>query len=175
CALAHLRAGDETNALARAESALDLILATRPIIYFVQHGLAATAEVFLRVAERRSVVEGQPDAALETRARKALASLRHFSRRFPLGRPQASLWLGLEAWLEKKPKRALRLWRRSIELATRLQAPYELGHAHLESGRHLPPGEERDRHLERAKEIFQQLGSRRDMQRALEERIASRT
>jgi tetratricopeptide (TPR) repeat protein len=175
CALAHLRAGDERAALERAEGALDLLLTTRPIVYFLQHGLVGATEVLLRLAERRCDVEGRSHATLLARARQALAYLRQYSRRFPLGRAHASLWRGLGAWIDDRPQRAMRMWRRTIELAESLRTPYELGQAHLEIGRHLQPGEERTRHLQQAKDLFQKRGARREMQRALEEVIASRT
>jgi serine/threonine protein kinase/tetratricopeptide (TPR) repeat protein len=169
CALAHLRAGDERAALAQAEAALVQILTIRPIVYFVQHGFAATAEVFLRLAERQAR-RGDPSVAmLEVRAQKALASLHRFSRRFPLGRPHAHLWQGLEDWSKGRSGRAVRHWRRSVELAQRLQTPYELGQAHFEMGRHATAGAEGDRHLRRALEVFEQLGSRTDVECVNEE------
>jgi tetratricopeptide (TPR) repeat protein len=169
CALAHLRAGDERAALERAEAALVLILTAPPIVYFVEHGIAATAEVFLRLAERQAVRHDSSASLLDVRAQKALASLVRFSRRFPLGRPHARLWQGLAAWIAGRPKRAMRLWQRSIELGTRLGTPYELGQAHLEIGRHLPPGEERRRHLQGARDVFERLGALADLERAGEE------
>jgi hypothetical protein len=85
--------------------------------------------------------------------------VRRYAARFPLGRPHAQLWQGLAAHLNGRPRRALRHWRRSVELAERLRTPYELGRAHFEIGRHLSRGDDTRRdHLSRAVEGFEQLG-----------------
>jgi tetratricopeptide (TPR) repeat protein len=169
CALAHLRAGDEGAALARAEAALVLILTYRPIIYFVQQAYAGTAEVFLRLAERQVVRGTASSSVLDVRAQKALASLRRFSRRFLLGRPHASVWQGMGEWMMGRPARAMRFWREAIKLAEQMRTPYELGQAYLEIGRHTPPGDERRRNLERAAEVFERMGSTADVARAQRE------
>jgi tetratricopeptide (TPR) repeat protein len=158
-ALARLRLGDEKGAYESARLALTHILGTRPTAYWIQHGTAATAEVFLTLLDREDGAGASPDSTLASCARRACVGVRRYAARFPLGRPHAQLWQGLAAHLNGRPRRALRHWRRSVELAERLRTPYELGRAHFEIGRHLSRGDDTRRdHLSRAVEGFEQLG-----------------
>ena len=96
--------------------------------------------------------------------------LRRFAARFPLGRPHAHLWDGVLHWADRRHGRAFRLWQRTLDLAERLQTPYERGRAHLEIARHKrPEAYGRRHHLDQAVEIFDRLGCVRDRDRALAE------
>ena len=158
-ALARQRAGDQAGALASARGALALLMTTQPVGYWVQHGTAATAEVFLTILECHAATLGERRADLIREARHATACMRQFARRFPVGRPHAALWSGLEAFLSGHCARAFRLWRRTIATATELGTPYEAARAHFEIGHRLPAGDPTRRtHLEQAREIFARIG-----------------
>jgi hypothetical protein len=61
----------------------------------------------------------------------------------------------------------MRLWRRAIETAARLDTPYERGRAHLEIARTSPPGAvDRGYHLREAIDVFTRLGAAADLVRA---------
>jgi tetratricopeptide (TPR) repeat protein len=158
--LACLRAGDESAAHDAAERALSYIARAAPVSYFTQQGMAATAEVFLTLVERRRGVPTQ--LALLKSAAVACRRLRQFARNFPLGRPHALVWSGVLAWEEGRRRRALRLWRRAIATAERLRTPYERGRAHLELGRHLEASERRY-HLDQAADVFEKLSAVGDL------------
>lgn len=158
-ALARLRAGDDAGAFASARGALSYLLVTQPLGYWMQHGTAATAEVFLALLGSRSIPLGETPATLTRYARQATACLRRFARRFPVGRPHALLWSGHAAQLAGKSARAVRLWRRAIAAAEQLGTPYEEGRGHYDIGRQLPPQDpQRAVHLDRAREIFERIG-----------------
>jgi tetratricopeptide (TPR) repeat protein len=169
-ALARLRVGDRRGAYESAEGVLSLILETRPVVYWLQHPTAATAEVFLSLLESKWGGGGDFQRRLAIRAKQACAAIRRYARRFPLGRPHALLWQGLNARLAGRRGPAMRLWRKSLGLAEALHTPYEQGRAHLEIGRHLAPEDERRRHhLNRAAEVFEKLGCARDLARTRRE------
>jgi tetratricopeptide (TPR) repeat protein len=164
-ALARLRMGDARGASECADRAVSHLLATAPVVYYMQNATAATAEVFLSLLEARGPSSSREPLAI--RAHQACLSLRRFARRFPVGRPFACLWDGLLAWLDGRPRRAMRLWQRALTLAERLDTPYERARAHLEIGRHLPPDAvERRRHLNEAVTLLEQLGCAPDLERA---------
>lgn len=62
-ALASLRSGDHAGAFAFARRALAHILSTQPLGYWMQHGTAATAEVFLVLLESDMVPPGDARGA----------------------------------------------------------------------------------------------------------------
>jgi len=166
-ALSRLRTGDPPGAYEAADRALWHIRAMRPIAYWLQPPLAAVVEVFLALQEEGWGPDGEIRRALPRRGRQALAGLRAFATHVPVGRPSALLWRGLVAWLERRPTRARRYWKRSIELAEQMGTPYERARAHLEIGRHMSLHEEgRSYHLSQALEQFGQLGSITDSGRA---------
>jgi tetratricopeptide (TPR) repeat protein len=156
--LARLYAGDRQGAYDGASLALPLLTAAEPVGYWMQHGTAAVAEVFLTLWEERWT--GAPDATLLRRqARAAVGATRAYARRFRLGEPPMLLWKGTLAWLSGREWQARRLWTRALESSQRLHMPYERARAHLELGRHEPPdAAERTRHLEAAIQQFEQLG-----------------
>jgi tetratricopeptide (TPR) repeat protein len=166
-ALARLRAGDPEGAHDAAMGALRHLRATAPVVYYMQTGTAATVEVLLalREAEREGLALRAP--GLEQSSRDACARLRRFARPFALGRPHALLWSGSEAWLDGRAGRARRLWERALAEASARSMPYEEGSAHLEIGRHLPPGDpQRQRHLLDAVAVFERVGCVADARRA---------
>jgi hypothetical protein len=156
--LARLYAGDRRGAYDGASRALPLLTAAASVGYWMQHGTAAVAEVFLTLLEERW--SGVPDATLLRRqGRAAVGATRAYARRFRLGEPPMLLWKGTLAWLSGREWQGRRLWTRALESSQRLRMPYECARAHLELGRHeSPQAPARTRHLEAAIKQFEQLG-----------------
>jgi tetratricopeptide (TPR) repeat protein len=171
--LASLRAGRESDALDAADRALRVLSTSRPVAYWTQYGTAATAEVFLTVAERRAA-QGDPTAVeILAKARRACAAMDAFARVFRLGQPFALLWSGLYDWLSARPRRAMKRWQRCVDLAAALGTPYEEARARLEIARHLPADvPARVVHLERATTLFRAQHAGRDLARAAAEMTA---
>jgi tetratricopeptide (TPR) repeat protein len=165
-ALAKLRAGDRRGAYRTAIDALSQTRTVPPIAYWMQHGMAATTEVFLSLLEDPSGLDNVTETTLRSQAHRARQCLAQFALRFPLGRPWARIWRGSEAWLIGHRRRALHIWRQSIAAAEQLETPYELAYAHLELGRRLPnTSPARASHLERALYGFERLGCTADVTR----------
>ena len=158
-ALAQLRSGNQQLAFEAARRALDSLLVTQPVGYWVQHGTAATCEVFLSLLESGWVPPAGGLPLLASSAAKALACMQQYARRFPLGRAHAFIWSGLQAWLDGRRSRAETDWRRALRSADAQGLPYEGGRAHYELGRHLGSDHpERREHLQTAQRVFAQLG-----------------
>ena len=65
----------------------------------------------------------------------------------------------------------MKAWRKGLNLAERLEMPYQQGQFHHELARHLPESDRRrEVHAVRALELFTELGSQYDVARALEDR-----
>jgi hypothetical protein len=125
----------------------------------MQHGMAATFEVFVALLQAADETDRGSRDVLRLGARHACAGLRIFTRRFPIGAPPLYLWEGTLSWIGGQRRRALRLWQRAIERAGELQMPYERGRAHLEVARNGAVSRDLQReHLQRAEEIFERLG-----------------
>src|SRR5262245_62465937 len=107
-ALTRLRAGDAEGAHDAAMRALRHLRATSPVVYYMQSGTAATAEVLLALREARRERTPMRVPGLDRSAHEACVSLRRFASSFALGRPPALLWGGVEAWLDRRPARARR-------------------------------------------------------------------
>jgi tetratricopeptide (TPR) repeat protein len=166
-ALTRLRAGDLEGAQDAAMRALRHLRATNPVVYYMQSGTAATAEVLLalREAQRERTLVRAP--GLDRSAHDACVSLRRFASSFAVGRPPALLWSGVEAWLDGRPSRARRFWERALAEAAARSMPYEEGSAHLEIGRRLPAEDpQRQRHLQAAVAVFERVGCAADAARA---------
>ncbi len=156
--LARLTAGDRDGAYASASTALTTLARSEPVGYWMQHATSAVAEVLLTLWEERWA-DTRATVVLQRQARQAVDVTRAYARRFFLGEPTTLLWQGTLAWLSGREGRARRRWARAIEAAERRRMPYELGRAHLELGRHLPPeAPARTRHLETALAQFERLG-----------------
>lgn len=163
--LAQLRVGNLQGAYDAARQALAHLRSTQPLGYWVQHGTAATCEVFLTLLEQQWVPPGGTVTTIAQDARHAVHCIRKYARRFPLGSGHAPLWAGMHAWQSRARQRAFRLWRRAIIAADRHGLPYESARAHYELGRHLSlqhPG--RRQHLEAARRVFSTLGCTVELQ-----------
>jgi tetratricopeptide (TPR) repeat protein len=163
--LAQLRSGNREAAYEAAVRALAYLREAAPVAFWIQPGMAATAEVFLLLLESGWRAEAGLRPTLVRASHEACSALRRFARRFPLGQAHAALWEGLRLWLAGRHSGALRLWRRASTAAGHLHTRYELARANLEIGRHLPAGDpRRSEHLRTAVEIFEQLGCVTDLQ-----------
>jgi tetratricopeptide (TPR) repeat protein len=157
-ALACLRLNEPQRALEQARRAVGHLPPGTPVAYWIQHGTAAAAEVLLTLLE--CCPESDPGRRrLAQDAAAAVAGLRRYARRFPLGRAHALLWDGLLQWLSGRPRRALRRWHAALATARALVCPYEEARAHLEIARHLAAGDaEWTTHMESAQVLFEQTG-----------------
>src|SRR5262249_42702161 len=129
--LARLRTNDKQRAFEVAEQALTRITKSQPVAYWTQHGIAATAEVFLSLLETASGPPGA-ETTLAPHAVAACAALRRFARRFPMGVGQAHLWQGVAQWCSRRREHARRSWHQTIALSVRMGLPFEGARAHLE-------------------------------------------
>jgi tetratricopeptide (TPR) repeat protein len=160
-AIAHLRRGDRQAALEAAAAGMRLIreMAT-PTGYYSLAGYAGVTNAYLVLAQ--SDPAGREIHLAQ--AREACRGLNRFARTIPLGYASACLCRGRLAWLEGKPKVALRAWKKCIAVAARLGMRYELALAYFELGQHLPENHpERASHLALAQEIFAATNARFDL------------
>jgi hypothetical protein len=119
-------------------------------------GYAGVAEVYLGLwAKPPADGNGRQ---LKTKARRACNTLKKFARVFPIGEPQAWLWLGWFHQLSGHSFMAQRAWGRSLAAAERLGMPYDQGQAHYALGHCLPAeNPARSWHAGQAADIFTRL------------------
>jgi tetratricopeptide (TPR) repeat protein len=165
-AIAYLRRGESSLAWQSAGAATRLIRQSPATSFPTFDGFAGAAEVYLSLweAEGKSQIPNSK-IQMQTSAQQACKALQKFARAYPVGQPRARLYQGWYEWLEGKPIQAFGTWQTSLGVAGQLAMPYEQGLAHYEIGRHAS-GEERQKHLSRALEIFEQLGAAYDAGRA---------
>jgi hypothetical protein len=120
------------------------------------YATTAEAAIALWHASRQRGPDEQ--ATARAAAGQAMRSLRRYAHVFPIGRPRALLCQGLLAWVQGRPVRARKAWRRSLAAAERLGMRYDQLLAHQQLSRHGDPSE-RDEHLARAHQLFTQLGT----------------
>ena len=154
-ALLHLRNGDWHAARKAVQAALESArVAPIKCYWFELYATTAEAAIALWHASRR---RGADQPASRAAAMQAMRSLRRYSRVFPVGQPRALLCQGLLAWVEERPVRARKAWRRSLAAAERLGMRYDQILAHQQLGRHGDPSE-RHEHQARARQLVAQLG-----------------
>ena len=120
-----------------ARLGLELIQQTRPLSFSILVGMASITQVFLVLwARARQLDDLEQAVSCAARARAALTSLRQFSRVFPIGLPFCLLLRGQCAWIERRPARALAMWRAALAASTRLKMPHELAAARSILARH---------------------------------------
>lgn len=177
-AVVHLRSDEPELAIQAADEAARLIAKTSPTSYLSLPGYAGVAETYLTlwemaIQEHQAIAPkskiywaAQRHQNLKSKARRACKAFHNYARVFPIGLPRAYLWQASFEWLSGRPHLARQLWAKSLTAARRLGMPYAEGLAHYELGRHLPPDDPaRTEHLDRAAEIFGQLGATYDLQR----------
>jgi tetratricopeptide (TPR) repeat protein len=180
-ALIHLRRGELDLAQAAAEAAVHWIAQSSPTGFGIIHGYNNAAEVCLALWEKEIVVDFRlpvldlvkiknPDAGTElpkSAAGQVCQTLHKFARAFPIGQPRAWLWQGMYDWLSGQPTKARADWQKSLATAEKLAMPYEQALTLYEIGRHLPAHHPRRRdYLTHAAEIFSQLNTHYDLNRA---------
>lgn len=165
-AAARLRRGEIAQAWEAAEAAAQLISSIPvPFAHRLLEGYAGIAEVYLTLWERGDAPSATTNqTTLRQMARQACQWLHAYARVFPIGRPRAWLWQGVYEWLDGRPSRAFKAWRRGVIMAARLHMPYEQALVYYELGRHST-GTYRQHHLQKAAELFTQLGTTYDVQR----------
>lgn len=163
-ALAYLRLGQVTQAREAAEKGLAIITGSQPSISYSLEGYAFVAEVWLARWEQEKAQAPNVKSPMRESARRAIKALYGFARPFSIGESRAHLWQGVFHWLDGKPSAARKTWQKSLGAAQKMAMPYDEALAHYEIGRHAS-GQERQTHLTRASEIFEQLGAAYDLER----------
>lgn len=154
-ALILARAGRVEAACAAADEAMSYLRENLRMVPGVCWMIAEnTAEAYLDCCERlhERQAGGPAATALLHKARSASAKLDRWSKLYPVSRACALLMRGRVEWLAGRPARAASLWQRSLDLAGRLQLPFDEARAHLELGRH--GFGDADSHLEAAQQAF---------------------
>ena len=93
------------------------------------------------------------------RCQLACGMLTSYARLFPVARPAAYLYQGLNDWLGGRQARARQAWHLGLESALHQGAAFEQARLHYQIGRHLPERDPaRDAHLERSYALLAELG-----------------
>jgi tetratricopeptide (TPR) repeat protein len=124
-----------------------------------------SAAAYLAAADHAP--EGQKRRLLRLAGRACRAALQH-AKSVPDGAPAAYRLRGTHAWLASDSRAAVQWWTRSLEIAQRLGARYDLGLTYLEQGERLKDPAS----LKRAEALFGELdapGPRADAARFLRE------
>jgi hypothetical protein len=157
CAVAHFRLGAMERAREQAQIALDRLSAGPPVSYTAVLDCSYVAEVFLSLLAQAQKNQ-QPTAELARQARRACATMKAFSRAFPVGWPRAHLWTGLERWLRGRKNAADQAWQLALAEAERRGLPRERAFIHAHRAL-LHGGSERAR----ADELYQQIGAQSEL------------
>ncbi len=167
-AQAYLRQGRDKRAIKEIGKANRHIAGiARPANPLAFLGYAEVAAVHLALWEKS--FDGQDQHVLQRSAHQSCKDLDLFARILPAGRPLIWLYRGLYDWLDGRPQKAHTTWQKSLALAEDLNIPYDQGRIHYQIGRHLSEGEitekgwGRQKHLQRAAEIFAELGASYDL------------
>jgi class 3 adenylate cyclase/tetratricopeptide (TPR) repeat protein len=159
-ALAYLRLGENTKALAYADVVLRLAEGSSPTVYALLMGFAAVAEVYFTLWEAAIRASGTSDPEpLKSSAEKGLKLLRSFKNVFPIGRAYALYYQGWYESLTGKPQAAVRTWEKGLEAAQTYRLLYEDGLISVKLGLVKKQNE----HLARAAEIFENMGAAREL------------
>ena len=166
-ALAAARDGRHADADEYATCALELLRGAPPNIYYAMWGMAGCCEAFLTLWA--SGHESRPDAHWRRVAADAAFMMRRFSWMVPMAGPRTALYRGQVALLSGKRARALRIWKRGLALAKRMQMPYDRALLELAIGEHSPHGDRaRGGHIDAAEAAFTRLGAGYDHARAVQ-------
>ena len=155
--LCETRHGDSEAGLANGRMAEGQLGGAFQTSFFTLPGYLALGEAYLHLWELNP---SDPEAS--SRAKRVLDALGRFARTFAIGKPGHALLTGMYAHRAGNPVRAQKTWEKGIEIAARMQMPYELARLHMElalNASGLSPAVKSD-HLAKAREIFERLGAR---------------
>jgi hypothetical protein len=117
-------------------------------VFTISEGFIGTVDAYLELVRAG-------DKSAVAPARVAVANLSRLARVFPIAAPSATTLAGVLALRTGAERRAARLARKGLALATRLRMPYDVAIAHAtlaEAGEHG--------HGTRAHTVFRELGCR---------------
>jgi predicted ATPase/class 3 adenylate cyclase len=148
------RKSDWVAARAHADAAEAVVRQTSAVTCSTLEGFAGVAEA------RFCLAENDPSNRQARKAAKdALVALRKHARLYPIGRPRTAVYEGRLHHLSGSPMKAVRVWFAGLELALRLQLPYDAALLHHTLAYCLPVGSpERREHLQAAIRGYDLLG-----------------
>lgn len=150
--------GREEEAWDLARMVLTRMEGLMPTAAYSFEGFAMCAETLIDLCQPGHGTTAAQRRERAPMARRAYLVLRRFAKVFPLARARALRLRGRLAWLSGRHGEAIRLFRRSVQVAEGLQIGFDGAMAHLELGRCLKSGHpDRWRHLETASEAFRRL------------------
>ncbi len=153
-AAAWCRLGDAVRARDHAEIALLAIEKSPPVAYTMFLYTSQVAEVFFVLLEQTVEPASAKAAQLTDRARRACRAMSRLARAFPVARPRADLWLGLQEWTRGRQHRAHRLWLRALAGAEKLGLEPDRALVHLQLARF-----DQLAHREAADAIYTRIGA----------------
>jgi class 3 adenylate cyclase/tetratricopeptide (TPR) repeat protein len=165
-ALAYLRSGDSENALAYANTVLELAANLRPTVYSLDLGFSAVANVYFELWESALQDPGSAKHADEYKhlANRVLKILDAFKNVFPIGQAYLAYFQGWNASLTGRADAAIKFWQNGLDASERFNLRYEEGLICVKLGSLLLKNpSERTKHLERAVSIFEKMGAIREM------------
>jgi hypothetical protein len=124
------RAGQPRAAVASAQTALDILRTTQPVIGIGYVGIPAVAEVMISAAEAERLRGGSAASEMKS-AREACKAVQAFADRIDVCRPRAALASGRLALLEGDPALAAQYWRRGLAKAKRFNMPMDVSACEL--------------------------------------------
>ena len=155
-ALINLRQERYPRALLNAEQVISLVTDRPPTSYNLLIAYYTTAETLLRLYEQDN---GEDRQKLTELIEPLLKVFKLYTRRFRIGKPRHSLYLGRWLWLRGKTKQGITLWERGIQEADKLAMPYDKALLQYELGSRLTDNSSRKVLLENALAIFDRLGA----------------
>jgi class 3 adenylate cyclase len=157
-ALVHLQNGEWAAADESGRQLLALISKERPTSFGLLTGYIAAADTYLTLCEHQALLDV---AYLQRQATLAFKQLARIAQILPIGEPAKLRAQGVQAWLSGRNKQAHKFWHQSLVRAQAMHMPLEEALTHYERGRHLPMDDpQRNMHLNRAQQLFQQMGVR---------------
>ncbi len=172
-ALGAWHTGDEETAQLEVERAVILMRVSRPQVFFITGALWELSELCLALDERNADASSRESRRLRRQLREVVGRLATFGRFIPFAAPYALLARGGLAWREGRANQAIRLWKRALTRAETLGAAHAEARAHYELGRHAD-GATRERHLDRATELYESMGATPELAKAKAARRSDR-
>lgn len=156
----HLHCEEYAQSFEAAQTGLRMIK-QRPFAgSWTMEGYAGVTETFLSLWEMSNADQGliTNQTMLKINAKEACQAMHMFSRIFRIAQPRAWLCQGWYDWIVGKGSQSNRAWQKGLSLAEKLVMPYEQARAHHEIGRHLNDEAESRLHLQKASDIYAELG-----------------